>query len=322
MVNDYSIQPEFWLASGDMTIGVYVHEWGHIFGLPDLYDIDQSSAGIGRWGLMAYGSWNGRLGNTPAGLSAYSRAKLGATAVQHIVSAQWVTFAPGDIWRASVGSSGPDSPYYYLFEYRQRVGYDAYIPGEGLLIWRVNEDEYSNTREWTPDVGGSRSYRCALIQADSLWHLERRRNQGDPADAYPTQTVTAFTPETNPSTDWYTGAKTNLRVTDVVTTDSGITALIRVCDCGVHGDLTDDGILDTDDVWALVNILFASAINQGRPGCRYRIGDFDCSGFVDVLDLGAMVDYLYAGAAACDPCGATISPTISHRLPSRHGSRF
>ncbi len=43
-----------------MTCGVFAHEMGHAaFGLPDLYDTDNSSEGLGNWSLMAGGSWNG-----------------------------------------------------------------------------------------------------------------------------------------------------------------------------------------------------------------------------------------------------------------------
>ncbi|MFQ5608235.1 MAG: M6 family metalloprotease domain-containing protein, partial [Candidatus Zixiibacteriota bacterium] len=50
-ISDYTIQPEYWSAPGDLTIGVYAHELGHGFGLPDLYDTDNSSWGLGRWSL-------------------------------------------------------------------------------------------------------------------------------------------------------------------------------------------------------------------------------------------------------------------------------
>jgi immune inhibitor A len=50
----------------DALTGVSAHELGHLlWGWPDLYDPDGTSEGIGRWCLMASGSWNGG-GNTPA----------------------------------------------------------------------------------------------------------------------------------------------------------------------------------------------------------------------------------------------------------------
>ena len=73
-VSKYVTMPEYWLtvsaATSDMTIGVFAHEMGHGFwNLPDLYDRDNSSNGIGQWSLMAGGSWNGASstgGDSPA----------------------------------------------------------------------------------------------------------------------------------------------------------------------------------------------------------------------------------------------------------------
>ncbi len=59
----YSVEPEYWENPGDMTCGVFAHEMGHsVFGLPDLYDIDYSSYGLGDWSLMGGGEleWNPR----------------------------------------------------------------------------------------------------------------------------------------------------------------------------------------------------------------------------------------------------------------------
>ncbi len=45
-----------------MTCGPFAHEIGHsLFGLPDLYDTDKSSAGLGNWNSMAAGVWNGNI---------------------------------------------------------------------------------------------------------------------------------------------------------------------------------------------------------------------------------------------------------------------
>lgn len=45
-IKDYVIQPEK-LYGGIQTVGVFTHEYGHVLGLPDLYDVDYSSSGIG-----------------------------------------------------------------------------------------------------------------------------------------------------------------------------------------------------------------------------------------------------------------------------------
>ncbi|HBK59214.1 MAG TPA: hypothetical protein DDZ84_00260 [Firmicutes bacterium] len=53
-------------------VGIFAHEFGHALVLPDLYDYDGSSQGVGNWCLMAGGSWNWTdgSGDTPAQMSA------------------------------------------------------------------------------------------------------------------------------------------------------------------------------------------------------------------------------------------------------------
>lgn len=62
------------------TIGIAAHEMGHAYGLPDLYDTDYSSSGIGPFGIMGTGIHevvNGsRPGEKPVEFSAWSRSKL------------------------------------------------------------------------------------------------------------------------------------------------------------------------------------------------------------------------------------------------------
>ena len=56
-VDDYIIQPALSGSTGNkmIEIGIFCHEFGHVLGLPDLYDTDDSSPGIGEWGLMGSG---------------------------------------------------------------------------------------------------------------------------------------------------------------------------------------------------------------------------------------------------------------------------
>ena len=63
-IDDYVVMPALACDNATMIqIGVFAHEFGHAFGLPDLYDTDNTngkSAGLGTWCLMASGSWGGR----------------------------------------------------------------------------------------------------------------------------------------------------------------------------------------------------------------------------------------------------------------------
>ena len=66
----YSTEPE------DGRVGVFSHEFGHVLGLPDLYDTSYRSEGVGNWCLMGGGSWGGG-GNKPTRMSCWCLSKLG-----------------------------------------------------------------------------------------------------------------------------------------------------------------------------------------------------------------------------------------------------
>jgi M6 family metalloprotease-like protein len=79
-IDDYTIQPVLNCNNFSLIdIGVFCHEFGHAFGLPDLYDTDGGSAGVGEWCLMGSGNWN--TPTNPAHMSAWSKSQLGWTNV-------------------------------------------------------------------------------------------------------------------------------------------------------------------------------------------------------------------------------------------------
>ncbi|MBT3342710.1 MAG: T9SS type A sorting domain-containing protein [Gemmatimonadetes bacterium] len=155
-----------------LTAGTMAHEYGHILGLPDLFDVQwtgsptdpaQDSAGIGRWGLMGWGAlgWEGAPG--PNSLSAWSRLRLGWAQVLEQTSIE------AEVELEPVGRAGQmgrvplNGNEYFLLEYRRRDAshYDRGIPGEGLLIWHVRRAVVEGEVAFWWDID--------LECADGLW---------------------------------------------------------------------------------------------------------------------------------------------------------
>ncbi|MEO0071752.1 MAG: M6 family metalloprotease domain-containing protein [candidate division WOR-3 bacterium] len=162
--------PEFALVTEnrDTTlccIAVMCHELGHLVGLPDLYDGSRRSWGIGYWGLMGYGAW-GAGGNTPwspSHMEAWSKVEAGfvtPVVITHDtfnlrildVETHPVVYK---VWRNGVNC---DTCFY--LENRQKKGFDAPLPGSGLLIWHI-------------DPGAGVMHNVVDLEEDSTFHLDR-----------------------------------------------------------------------------------------------------------------------------------------------------
>ncbi|MFC2055408.1 M6 family metalloprotease domain-containing protein [Chloroflexota bacterium] len=235
-VNSYTTEPEFMFTPGDMTIGVYAHELGHVFGLPDLYDTDYSSSGVGDWSLMGSGSWNGTNGDSPAWLDAWSRAELGYVTPNNVTDNMLGASIPAAESSQTVyrlwtnGSMGSE---YFLVENRQSLGYDSQLPSHGLLIWHIDEVRDNNRSECTQLNNwncGSSHFKVAIEQADGLWDLENANDQGDTGDPFPGSTTNrnfTFTSTPN-SSSYYGSANTYVRVENISNSSSTMTADLKV----------------------------------------------------------------------------------------------
>ncbi len=255
-ISSYTIQPELWTIPGDMTIGVYAHELGHAFGLPDLYDTDATqSRAIGTWGIMAYGSWNGagNNGGSPAHPCAWSRIQMGfatATNIATNTTAQPINEVQtsGEIYR--LWTSGNVGDEYYLVENRQKTGYDSYLKNSGLLIWHIDDakatsNNTDNTQEWWPDPGmnDAEHYRVALEQADGLWEMEKKLDYGDSGDPFPGTTAnTVFDATTTPNSDSYTDGVSFVKVDNISSSGPLMTADLIVA-FAADIDTNDDGVV-------------------------------------------------------------------------------
>ncbi len=164
---------------GPMHIGVLAHETGHALGLPDLYDYDGSTQGIGAWGLMGTGSHTAKF--SPAHLSAWEKEQLGWVRVSWLRTGKPISLPPverdPEVYRYDVPNSGGE---YVLLENRQKLGADKRLPGHGLLAWRV-DPERGELGAWNSD---ERRPAVTLIEADGRRDLARG-GRADASDPYP-----------------------------------------------------------------------------------------------------------------------------------------
>jgi M6 family metalloprotease-like protein len=137
-IDNWALNGEMYNATERMQIGVIAHEVGHAMGgLPDLYDISNTNAGLGGFSVMSSGSWGSRPGETqgatPVGMDAWSRQYLGWSAPRYPAASGSITFTSafsGSNSAVMLMNPAISTSEYWLVENRAPVGWDA-----GLSRW-------------------------------------------------------------------------------------------------------------------------------------------------------------------------------------------
>lgn len=130
------------------TFGVVIHEFLHTLGFPDLYHYYSTGNPVGVWDIMA------STAPRPQNMLQYmQREYMGFGKPIHRISQsgtytlqapQYVNadvdggYAEGSNDAALIIRSGIDQGEYFVIEYRKNTGFDAALPGSGLLIYRIN----------------------------------------------------------------------------------------------------------------------------------------------------------------------------------------
>ncbi|MFN2394418.1 MAG: M6 family metalloprotease domain-containing protein [Bacteroidales bacterium] len=203
-------------------IGVIGHEFGHVLGAPDYYDTDGEDSGgsyqgTGQWDMMAGGTWN-NSGATPAHHNPYTKTYIYNWAGQQIldepgeVILQNSVDDPNSFYRINTLTPGE----YYLLENRKKTGFDAFVPGNGLLIFHVHagiEDAGNGVNAGHPQLmypfsAGATNYPNSSPNSYG--------NINSPSTPFPGSTQnTLFTDFTIPGSRAWAKSFTNKPVTDI-----------------------------------------------------------------------------------------------------------
>lgn len=145
-------------------IGAFVHEFGHVLGLPDLYDKNYSGTkDVGYWDVMAHGTYN-RNSTLPPLYSAYEKWVCGwleytdAEDGAHYDLPSLTTDGTKAV-RVRIRRPGANVTYYpeyFVLETRSKDSWDAGLDGDGLLIWNIDYNSTAWSRNEVNTNGRSR----------------------------------------------------------------------------------------------------------------------------------------------------------------------
>mmetsp|Transcript_12148 Transcript_12148/g.11896 ORF Transcript_12148/g.11896 Transcript_12148/m.11896 type:complete len:226 (-) Transcript_12148:720-1397(-) len=151
----------------------------------------------------------------PSHLSAWAKMKLGWLAARrptiglNPIGVAEEFSADTQLYKIGDGDYNFPKNEYLLIEYRAQKGADTNLPGEGLLIYHVDESPAvpGNINEGHPwqdndwPLNG-KHYRVALVQADRLFSLERGINNGGERDFFSTDYIDTLSPSADLNEPW------------------------------------------------------------------------------------------------------------------------
>ncbi len=198
-------------------IGVFAHELGHLlFGLPDLYDGNSQEQpgdlglgyGVGHYCIMGMIWVDNRYAPPP--ISIYLKDILGwadITEISPTESFQGTLLAESNQGFKVTNPNDPNE--FFMFE--NNGGSDPWeqLTDQGILIFHVDENQRFNNSE---SQSSEHHYRVSVEQRDGRLDLENSRGGfGDSSDAWDSSSP-IFQSSSNPSSNWWNGTPSNLRV--------------------------------------------------------------------------------------------------------------
>ena len=249
LVDNYACTSELMLDDNYTTfttlasIGTFCHEYTHTFGIPDLYDVDGEGSGgyaEAAWNcidLMDAGNHNDR-GRTPPNYSAVERWFFGIGQGRALTEGRY-TLRPVNESGEYFYMETDDEHELFLLECRNARGWDAFIGGNGLLIYHLDYSErpagestsakktLTALERWELNEVNARPDRqCVdLVEPDTQCRdryqaaVKNRNYEAIYALAshafWPFDDVSVFTCDTDPAFTFWSGADSPLGLADI-----------------------------------------------------------------------------------------------------------
>lgn len=205
-----------WESGRPDGVGTFVHEFSHVMGLPDLYATSYTNSFTpGSWSALDYGPYNNN-GMTPPNYGAFERYALGWLKPREMNRAVSATLQPVSENVCGVIRTAKDTEF-FLVENRQKEGWDAYIPGHGMLVWHVDyvESVWSSNR-----VNNTPSHQYVDIEEADGSQSEYTRD----GDSFPgSSNKTSFTSSTTPAMKTWGGQEVDVPLTNIAENNGIIT---------------------------------------------------------------------------------------------------
>lgn len=155
-------------------IGAICHETSHHLGLPDYYDTRNTGAiNLPRyWSLMGSGNWLNN-GITPPNYSIFDKYYMGwETPSMTEPRGHTLLLSPSQKGYVITKNGSYPQPTctdtVYYIENRQNKGWDEYLPGHGLVIWRVVYDQKAWDENRPNSVEKGELCRVSLLSASGI----------------------------------------------------------------------------------------------------------------------------------------------------------
>ncbi len=283
MINKFAVFNELEGNSNYSTtidgIGTFCHEFGHCLGLPDFYPTNNGNAyGMSSWDIMDYGCYLDDA-HTPAGYTSYERHFMGWMDLTDPVENTLYTLSPlnGDDGNAVKVTNDANPDEYYLLEYRTRTGWDAYLPGEGILVIHVDYDKDIWNANSPNNI--SSHQRMTIIPADNI--LSGGTNM---TDTWPRNGLDSLTNNSVPAAAVYAGGYMNKPITGMTVSPEEGKAGFWYMKGPRRGDVNGDDEVNIADINALIDAILTDEVG---PRC-----DVNRDQEVTLADINALIDLI------------------------------